>query len=94
MHQSTLAYPVDPANGSGMTRTQQTAWIVGAIVAVGLILAIILWPQPDFGSMGPFEKCEYSKYYKDLGGDPVACKGEIGRRNLMGERLPEAFRNF
>ena len=70
MHQSTLAYPVHPANGSGMTRTQQTAWIVGAIVAVGLILTFILWPEPNLDGMDDMQKCNYSSYYQNRGGSP------------------------
>lgn len=57
-----------------MTRTQQTAWIVGAIVAVALIFAFIFWPEPNLDGMDPSQKCEYRSHYKNRGGSPEACK--------------------
>lgn len=86
-HQSALAYPAHPAIGQGMTRTQQTAWIVGAIVVVGLFLALVLWPAPSLDGMDEMQKCTYSSYYEGHGGSVDACREQVvdaARARLMG----------
>jgi hypothetical protein len=60
-----------------MTRTQQTAWIVGAIAAVGLILTFVLWPEPNLDGMRDWDKCAYRSYNKNRGGNLDACRSQL-----------------
>lgn len=69
-----------------MTRGQQTAWIVGAVVLVGAILAFVLWPAPNLDGLSEFKKCSYYSFYKNRGGTVDKCQENVareGREQLM-----------
>lgn len=65
------------ASEGGMTRGQQTAWIVGTIVVIAL-LALAIWAnQPDANERDP--EC-----YNFLGFEDADCKYEKARARLSG----------
>jgi hypothetical protein len=58
-----------------MTREQQTAWIVGAIVVVGLaILYVITRDDPS----SPYAQCQM------IIGHDHACEADIAAKRLLG----------
>lgn len=60
---------------AGMTRAQQTYLIVGAIAAVGILLAWLLWPARDYNTMPYYERCEYAEYRDRIGAkDAYDCR--------------------
>lgn len=59
-----------------MTRTDQTIYIIAAILFVGAMLAYLMWPAPNLDGMSEREKCAYSVHYKNRGGSPEACRNQ------------------
>lgn len=68
------------------TRRQQTVWIISALAAIGVILAVVLWPAPDFTAMSAMERCAHSSWSKSHGGSKSACERQVvdaARARLM-----------
>lgn len=80
-----------------MTRKQQTAWIAGAIIAVGIFLAFVLWPAPNLDGLSNYDKCAYSSYRSTHGGTLDECQAQAAadaRARLGGNIPPELQTNF
>lgn len=81
-----LPHTAQPATPQGMTRTQQTFTIVGALVAIAAFFAFVFWPAPNLDGLSPYERCAYSSYYKNRGGSQAACEqieGDAATARLM-----------
>jgi hypothetical protein len=58
-----------------MTRGQQTAWIVAAIV--GALLAYFIYDatvNPNLDGMHPYDRCAYWAYWHNHGGSVKSCQ--------------------